>query len=58
MPTETPHPLKLVGNVFKAYVDSLVKSAGPHVRLTCADGIPFAEPLGAVLRRAAAGASA
>ncbi|MFL4998888.1 MAG: septal ring lytic transglycosylase RlpA family protein [Xanthobacteraceae bacterium] len=53
VPTETPHPLKLVGNVFKAYVESLVKSAGPHVRLTCADGTPFPEPLGAVLRRAA-----
>ena len=46
-------PLGLVGNVFKAYVESLVKSAGPHVRLTCADGTPFPEPLRAVLRRAA-----
>jgi hypothetical protein len=30
-----------------------VNSAGPHVRLTCADGTPFPEPLRAVLRRAA-----
>jgi hypothetical protein len=51
--TDMTRPLGLVGNVFKAYVDSLVKSAGPHVRLTCADGTPFPEPLRAVLRRAA-----
>jgi rare lipoprotein A len=51
--TEITRPLGLVGNVFKAYVETLVKSAGPHVRLTCADGTPFPEPLRAVLRRAA-----
>jgi rare lipoprotein A len=51
--TEITQPLKLVGNVFKAYVESQVKSVGPHVRLTCADGTPFPEPLRAVLRRAA-----
>ena len=50
---ENTRPLGLVSNIFKAYVNSLVKSAGPHVRLTCADGTPFPEPLGLVLRRAA-----
>jgi rare lipoprotein A len=51
--TEMTRPLALVGNVFKAYVESLVRPAGPHVRLTCADGTPFPEPLRVVLRRAA-----
>jgi rare lipoprotein A len=51
--TEITRPLGSVGNLLKAYVESLVKSAGPHVRLTCADGTPFPEPLRAVLRRAA-----
>jgi hypothetical protein len=46
-------PLGLVGNIFKAYVESLVRPAGPHVRLTCPDGTTFPEPLRAVLRRAA-----
>jgi rare lipoprotein A (peptidoglycan hydrolase) len=51
--TEIARPIGLVSNIFKAYVEGLVKSAGPHVRLTCADGTPFPEPLRAVLRRAA-----
>jgi rare lipoprotein A len=51
--TEITRPVALLGNIFKTYVESLVKSAGPHVRLTCADGTPFPEPLRAVLRRAA-----
>jgi rare lipoprotein A len=50
---EIPRPLAVVGNVFKAYVESLVRPAGPHVRLTCADGTPWPEPLRVVLRRAA-----
>src|SRR5262245_28997916 len=51
--TELTRPLATVGNVFKAYVESLVTPAGPHVRLTCPDGTPFPEPLRTVLRRAA-----
>jgi peptidoglycan lytic transglycosylase len=50
---EITRPLGLVGNIFKAYVESLVRPAGPHVRLSCADGTPFPEPLRVVLRRAA-----
>ena len=50
---ENTRPLGFVSNIFKDYVDSLVKSAGPHVRLTCGDGTPFPAPLGVVLRRAA-----
>jgi rare lipoprotein A len=53
VPTEMKQPLGPVGNIFKTYVESLIKSAGPHVRLTCANGRPFPEPLRAVLRRAA-----
>jgi hypothetical protein len=51
--TEITRPLALVGNIFKTYVESLVRPAGPHVRLTCADGTPLPEPLRVVLRRAA-----
>jgi rare lipoprotein A len=51
--TEITRPLALVGNIFKTYVESLIRPAGPHVRLTCADGTPFPEPLRVVLRRAA-----
>lgn len=53
VPTEMKQPLAPAGNIFKTYVESLVTSAGPHVRLTCANGRPFPEPLRAVLRRAA-----
>jgi len=51
--TEITRPLGLMGNIFKTYVESLIRPAGPHVRLTCADGTPFPEPLRVVLRRAA-----
>jgi rare lipoprotein A len=51
--TEVTRPLGFVGNVFQKYMESVVKSAGPHVRLTCANGRPLPEPLRAVLRRAA-----
>lgn len=51
--TEAVAPLGLVANALKAHVETMVKSAGPQVRLTCADGAPFPEPLRAVLRRAA-----
>jgi rare lipoprotein A len=53
VPTEMKQPLALVGNIFRTYVEGLVKSAGPHVRLTCANGTPFPELLRAVMRRAA-----
>jgi rare lipoprotein A len=51
--TELTRPLGLVGNIFKAYVESLIRPAGPHVRLTCPDGTAFPEQLRVVLRRAA-----
>jgi rare lipoprotein A (peptidoglycan hydrolase) len=51
--TEIARPFSHAGNIFRTYVESLIQPAGPHVRLTCADGTPFPEPLRVVLRRAA-----
>ena len=51
--TEAMRPLATLGNIFMIYVESMIVAAGPQVRLTCADGRPFPEPLRAVLRRAA-----
>lgn len=50
---EVTHPIQALGNIFGAYMESLVVAAGPHVRLYCADGQPLPETLRIVLNRAA-----
>src|SRR5215216_2901027 len=49
---EITRPVAALGNIFKIYIESMIKPAGPHVRLTCPDGNPFPEALLVVLRRA------
>ena len=51
--TEVMRPLQMLGNIFTAYVQTMIVAAGPHVRLYCPDGQPLPEALRAVLRRAA-----
>jgi hypothetical protein len=51
--TEITRPIATIGNIFKAYVESLIRPSGPHVNLTCPDGKPLPEKLRVVLRRAA-----
>jgi rare lipoprotein A len=52
IPGEITRPVAALGNIFKIYIESMIRPAGPHVRLTCPDGNPLPEPLLAVLRRA------
>jgi rare lipoprotein A len=49
---EVVKPLGIVRNIFRSFFESLVQPAGSHVRMTCADGEPFPEPLRRLLARA------
>jgi hypothetical protein len=50
---DTVRPVQALSDIFRAYIESLSVTAGPHVRLSCPDGQPLPEPLRAVLHRAA-----
>jgi len=50
---DAPRPMAKLNNLFKSYLESLIRPAYSHVKMNCADGQPLPEKLQVVLRRAA-----